>query len=177
VSLALDAIGDRWSLLILRDLVLRGKQRYQEFLSSEEGISTNILADRLARLERQGLISKSADPGDKRQFLYAPTEKSFDLLPVVFEMARWSLKYEPTVDRQPYRSGSTSGNRHVMRRVMSRFLKRNPPALGPAALGELRREASRRRGVVGDGSAPRNHEARRHQRRSARLEETKRLPE
>jgi DNA-binding HxlR family transcriptional regulator len=96
VSRALEAIGDRWSLLILRDLILWDKRRYQEFLESEEGISTNILADRLARLERQGLISKSNDPDDKRQFVYTPTEKGLDLLPVVFEMARWSLKYDPS---------------------------------------------------------------------------------
>jgi DNA-binding HxlR family transcriptional regulator len=96
VSRALEAIGDRWSLLILRDVILWDKRRYQEFLESEEGISTNILADRLARLERQGLISKSNDPDDRRQFVYTPTEKGLDLLPVVFEMARWSLKYDPS---------------------------------------------------------------------------------
>ena len=156
VSLALDAIGDRWSLLILRDLILRGKQQYQEFLNSEEGISTNILADRLARLERQGLISKSSDPDDKRQFLYTPTEKGVDLLPIVFEMARWSLKYEPVADRKPFLSGGKSPDRQVVRRVMSRFLKRNPPALGPSALDELRREAARRRALAVDGPAPRH---------------------
>ena len=95
VSLALEAIGDPWSLLILRDLILRGKTRYHEFLVSEEGIATNILADRLARLERQGLISKADDPDDKRQFRYRPTRKGLDLLPIIFEMARWSRKYHP----------------------------------------------------------------------------------
>src|SRR5215471_162751 len=90
VSLALEAIGDRWSLLILRDLIMRGKSRYQEFLNSEEGISTNILADRLMQLEGHGLISKSDDPDDKRQFRYTPTQKELDLMPVIFEMARWS---------------------------------------------------------------------------------------
>jgi DNA-binding HxlR family transcriptional regulator len=99
VSFALDAIGDRWSLLILRDLVLRGKRRYQEFLSSEEGISTNILADRLVRLEKQRLISKRIDSGDKRQIGYFATQKALDLVPVIFEMARWSAKYDPDTDR------------------------------------------------------------------------------
>jgi DNA-binding HxlR family transcriptional regulator len=96
--LALEAIGDRWSLLILRDLIMRGKRHYQDFLNSEEGIATNILADRLARLERQGLISKSSDPDDKRQYRYSPTRKGLDLLPVIFEMARWSKKYNPHID-------------------------------------------------------------------------------
>ena len=98
VSLALEAIGDRWSLLILRDLIMRGKRHYQDFLNSGEGIATNILADRLARLERQGLISKSHDPEDKRQFRYSPTQKGLDLLPVILEMARWSKKYNPHLD-------------------------------------------------------------------------------
>lgn len=177
VSLALDAIGDRWSLLILRDLILRGKQRYQEFLNSEEGISTNILADRLARLERQGLISKSGDSDDKRQFLYAPTEKGLDLLPVVFEMARWSLKYEPGADKRPFRRGSPGVDRDLVRRIMALFTKRNPPVSRRSAVSELRREAAPRRGALGDGPAPRNRQARDHQRRSADLEESKALPE
>lgn len=175
VSLALDAIGDRWSLLILRDLVLRGKRRYQEFLNSDEGISTNILADRLTRLERQGLISKSGDPEDKRHILYAPTQKGLDLLPVVFEMARWSLKYEPVADKEPFHG--RGDDRALIRRIMTRFLKRNPPALGRSALGELRRETARRRRPVGDTPAPRGRQAREYQRRSRDLEESKALLE
>ena len=97
VSLALEAIGDKWSLLILRDLITRGKRRYRELLSSEEGIATNILADRLERLENLGLISKSEDPDDRRQTLYSPTQKGLDVLPVILEMARWSDKYNPHV--------------------------------------------------------------------------------
>ena len=122
VSRALEAVGDRWSLLILRDMVLREKDRYHEFLNSEEGISTNILADRLARLEKQGLISKTADPEDKRQFLYTPTQKGLDLLPVVFEMARWSLKYDPETDKKPFRGRLESAGTRRMRRIMARYL-------------------------------------------------------
>ena len=99
VSLALEAVGDKWSLLILRDLILRGKRRYAELLDSGERISTNILADRLIRLERLGLILKSDDPDDKRQIRYVPTQKGRDLLPVIVEMARWSFKYDPYTDR------------------------------------------------------------------------------
>ena len=122
VSIALDAIGDRWSLLILRDIILRDKRRYHEFLNSEEGISTNILADRLARLEKQGLVSKSPDPGDRRQFLYAPTQKGVDLLPVVVEMARWSLKYSPIADRKPFAGRLRVGDTEIMKRAMARYL-------------------------------------------------------
>ncbi len=99
VSLALEAVGDKWSLLILRDLILRGKRRYAELLDSGERIATNILADRLVRLERLGLILKSDDPDDKRQVRYVPTQKGRDLLPVIVEMARWSFKYDPYTDK------------------------------------------------------------------------------
>ena len=93
ISLSLEVIGDRWSLLILRDLVLRGKERYGELLESSEAISTNILANRLSRLEKAGLISRSVD--ERHQVLYAPTEKGLDLRPVLRGLMRWGLKYDP----------------------------------------------------------------------------------
>jgi DNA-binding HxlR family transcriptional regulator len=122
ISLALDAIGDRWSLLILRDLIVRGKKRYQEFLSSDEGISTNILADRLVRLEQQGLITKSDDPDDKRQFRYAPTQKALDLLPIIYEMGRWSAKYDPRTDlKNPFFLRMKAGKEGFMRELVAQF--------------------------------------------------------
>ena len=122
VSLALEAIGDRWSLLILRDLIMRGKRHYQDFLNSEEGIATNILADRLGRLERQGLISKVQDPEDKRQFRYSPTQKGLDLLPVILEMARWSKKYNPHFDpASPLLRRLDADNEDFMKQILSQF--------------------------------------------------------
>jgi DNA-binding HxlR family transcriptional regulator len=122
ISRALDVIGDKWSLLILRDLALRGKSRYREFLDSAEGISTNILADRLVRLERYGLISKSDDPDDKRQFRYFPTRKSLDLLPVVLAMARWSAKYYArTVAQNPFVKRMKADEEGFVRQLQSRF--------------------------------------------------------
>ena len=122
VSLALEAIGDRWSLLILRDIILRGKRRYQEFLNSEESISTNILAERLARLEKQDLISKTTDPADKRQFRYLPTQKALDLLPVIFEMARWSFKHSPNADPDhPFAQRMRAGEKAFVRQIRSQF--------------------------------------------------------
>jgi len=99
ISLTLDVLGDRWTLLILRDLIIRGMTRYQEFLNAGEGISTNILAERLARLEKHGMIAKTVDPNDKRQFLYSPTQRSLDLVPVIFELARWGIKHDPQTDK------------------------------------------------------------------------------
>ena len=99
ISLALEAFGDKWSLLILRDLILRGRKHYQEFLNAEEKISTNILASRLAHLEELGIISKFNDPDNGKQYVYVPTEKGLDLLPILLELYRWSLKYDPRVDK------------------------------------------------------------------------------
>lgn len=132
VSLALEAIGDKWSLLILRDLIMRRKSRYQELLNSEEGISTNILAARLVRLEKQGLIFKSDDPDDKRQFRYAPTQKALDLLPVIFEMARWSVKYHPRSDRPgPYVERLKANKEGWMKEIRSHF--KGAPSRQPAS--------------------------------------------
>ena len=122
ISRALDVIGDKWSLLILRDIALRGKSRYREFLDSGEGISTNILADRLARLERDGLISKSDDPDDKRQVRYFPTRKAMDLLPVVLAMARWSATYYPrTVSQNPFVKRMKADEGGLVKEILSRF--------------------------------------------------------
>ncbi|MEN8762935.1 MAG: helix-turn-helix domain-containing protein [Thiogranum sp.] len=94
VTFALDRFGDKWSLLVVRDLMFRGKETYGEFLESGEGIATNVLADRLKCLETDGLIEKSGDPENKRRILYRLTDKGLDLAPVLLEMMRWSAKYD-----------------------------------------------------------------------------------
>lgn len=98
INLVLEAVGDSWSMLIIRDLMLRGHTSYQAFLRSEEKIATNILADRLSKLEQNGLITKSADPADARKFIYALTQKGADLAPLLVEMTLYSLKHEPRID-------------------------------------------------------------------------------
>lgn len=95
VNFALELFGDKWSLLILRDIVFRGKRAYGEFLKSEEGFATNILAGRLEMLEAEGVLEKAADPGDARKSQYRLTEKGLDLIPILFEMVLWSSKYDP----------------------------------------------------------------------------------
>ncbi len=94
LTYALDIFGDKWSLLILRDIVFREKCHYQEFLNSEESISTNILADRLNKLQDHGLIQKSKDPNNKKQNIYSITDKSKDLIPMMVEIVSWSAKYD-----------------------------------------------------------------------------------
>jgi DNA-binding HxlR family transcriptional regulator len=95
VSYSLDVLGDKWTLLILRDMLFNGKASYGEFLQSEEKIATNILADRLALLESQGLVSKAVAADKKSKFTYRLTEKGIDLLPVIIEFTLWGAKYNP----------------------------------------------------------------------------------
>jgi DNA-binding HxlR family transcriptional regulator len=92
--MCLEIFGDRWSLLVIRDLMLRNFRSYKDLLSSPEGIATNILADRLSRLEEAGIITSRRDPEDRRRLLYLLTAKGIDLAPVLLEMARWSTKHE-----------------------------------------------------------------------------------
>lgn len=99
INASLELLGDRWSLLIVRDLVFAGLRTYKEFLSGEEGIATNILADRLASLQAAGLITSERDPEDGRKLVYRLTAKGFDLAPVLLELGRWAVKHEAGVRR------------------------------------------------------------------------------
>lgn len=94
VNYGLEAFGDRWALLILRDIVFRGKRTYGEFLKSEEGWATNILASRLVHLVREGILRRDADETDGRKDTYSLTGKGLDLVPVLFEIVLWSAKYD-----------------------------------------------------------------------------------
>ena len=93
LSGSLDVFGDKWSLLIVRDLMFGNKCTYNDFLKSDEGIATNILASRLKGLEENGIIEKSAHPDSKAKFLYRLTPKGIDLLPVIMEIYIWSDKH------------------------------------------------------------------------------------
>ncbi|TGK08292.1 transcriptional regulator [Leptospira selangorensis] len=93
ISCSLDIWGDKWSLLIIRDLMFNKKRTYGDFLKSDEGIATNILASRLQSLEENGLIEKSEHPDSKAKVLYKLTQKGIDLLPVFIEIYVWAEKY------------------------------------------------------------------------------------
>ena len=108
VNLGVEVFGDKWSLLILRDIML-GRRHFRELLQSDEGIASNILADRLAMLEREGLLTKSPDPAHKQKFVYSLTLKGIDLLPIFKEIGAWSLKYAP-VDTKKYTQMSQFAN-------------------------------------------------------------------
>ena len=101
IRFVMGVFGDRWSLLIIRDMMFRGSTRFQDFLRAGEGISTNILSDRLDRLEAQQIISRRKDPANGRQVLYELTDKGRDLLPVMLAVIDWAEKYDPDTHVSP----------------------------------------------------------------------------
>lgn len=100
ISCSLEVFGDKWSLLIIRDIMLRGKMSYSEFLESEEKIATNILANRLTLLEAENILSKKVSPANKSKFIYSLTQKGADLLPIVIEIMDWGAKYNENCPRK-----------------------------------------------------------------------------
>lgn len=90
ISSALDLIGDKWSLLIIRDMMFSGKERYSEFSNSNEKIATNILSNRLSMLEELGIIDKGKKEGNKKTNIYSLTQRGKELLPIILEIAQWS---------------------------------------------------------------------------------------
>jgi len=96
LNASVEMLGDRWSLLIIRDMMLRGFRTYKEFLECYEGIATNILANRLRKLIAYGIITAAPDPSDARKLIYRLTAKGIDLAPVLTEMVLWAAAHEDT---------------------------------------------------------------------------------
>src|SRR5258708_16872547 len=96
LNASVEMLGDRWSLLIIRDMMLRGFRRYKEFMECYEGIATNILADRLRKLVAYGIITAAPDPSDGRKMIYSLTAKGMNLAPVLTEMVLWAAAHEAT---------------------------------------------------------------------------------
>lgn len=100
ISCSLDVLGDKWSLLIIRDVMLRGKMSYSEFLNSEERIATNILVSRLTILEGEKILVKDVSPENKSKYIYSLTQKGADLLPIIIELMDWGAKYNKNCPRK-----------------------------------------------------------------------------
>ena len=98
INFVLETFGDKWTLLIVRDLMFKGKKSYSEFLESDEKISTNILADRLKRLEEHEIVEKTVAPNNLSKLLYSLTPKGKDLLPIMLEITAWSAKHDSTTN-------------------------------------------------------------------------------
>ena len=117
ISCSLDLLGDKWSLLVVRDMVFTRKRYFKEFLSSNEGIATNILTDRLNRLEATGIITKQPDPENGRQIVYSLTEKGIALIPLLVELVCWGALYDD----------APAANRDAVRRIQQdkqRFIRK-----------------------------------------------------
>jgi DNA-binding HxlR family transcriptional regulator len=101
INFAVETFGDKWTLLVIRDLMFKGKRHYSDFLASDEKISTNILADRLQKLDENGVVTKSTDPDNASKFIYSLTGKGQALLPAMVEMTAWSATYDSLTNTPP----------------------------------------------------------------------------
>jgi DNA-binding HxlR family transcriptional regulator len=101
VNVALETVGDAWSLLVVRDLVFYGKRTFGEFLESEERITTSVLTNRLTTLVQKGILTKQRPPADKRRECYSLTEKGLALIPLLVELANWGATYGSEVTTNP----------------------------------------------------------------------------
>ena len=105
INLTLEVVGDKWSLLIIRDIIFGNRRHFRELLTrSEEGISSNILADRLKTLLEQDILTRTDDPTHKQKGVYSLTEKGIELLPVLAQMAGWGRKYLPVTEELAIRA-------------------------------------------------------------------------
>jgi len=129
VFYAVSRLGDKWSLLIIRDLMFFGKRHYGEFLASTEGISTNILANRLSQLEQDGLISRHPDPENKSRIRYALTEKGLALMPVLLELVNWSAVYDEQTAAPPPFIRALRNDREGLQRRLRELYEEGTPML------------------------------------------------
>lgn len=124
INLTLEVVGDRWSLIIIRDLMFGNRRHFRTLLTqSEEGIASNILADRLKRLTAKGLLTKVDDPSHKQKALYSLTEEAIQLLPVLAQMGAWGRRWLPVTPELSIRA---------------QLLDEGGPALWDALMDELR---------------------------------------
>lgn len=101
VAFSLDIFGDKWTLIILRDILFGGKSHFREFLVSPEKIASNILSARLEMLVQADMLVKVSDPANKSAAMYRPTKKTLDLLPMFIELMRWGNSYNETPNNRP----------------------------------------------------------------------------
>jgi DNA-binding HxlR family transcriptional regulator len=119
ISFGLDLFGDKWTLLIVRDILLYNRTHFRDFAPNER-IATNILADRLERLESAGVIEKHQDPKLKNQFIYSATQKGKDLAPILAEMTLWGFLYdEKTPANKNYVNTIKTKHATLVKRMLS----------------------------------------------------------
>jgi DNA-binding HxlR family transcriptional regulator len=124
LNASVEMLGDRWSLLIIRDMMLRGKHSYKQLLDCDEKIATNILADRLRRLMAYGIIIATPDPSDGRKLTYSLTQKGIDLAPVMAEMVLWAAAHEDTGNQALVRT-LQKDKENFLKAIRERWAKRS----------------------------------------------------
>jgi DNA-binding HxlR family transcriptional regulator len=125
LNASVEILGDRWSLLIVRDMMLRGFRTYKEFLESYEGIATNILAVRLQKLIAHGIVTTEPDPLDGRKLIYSLTAKGIDLAPVLTEMVLWAAAHEET-DNRPLVLQMQRDKEQFLAAIRQRWVEKTP---------------------------------------------------
>jgi len=141
INLTIEIIGDRWSLLVLRDMMFGNRRHFRELLTrSEEGIASNILADRLKRLTDQGMVTRADDPTHKQKAIYSLTEKAIQLVPVFAMIGAWGRRHLPVTEALSIRAQLLeAGGPELWARFMDelRHLHLGAPAPEPSVLAEL----------------------------------------
>src|SRR5271170_2579807 len=156
LNASVEMLGDRWSLLIIRDMMLQGFRSYKQFLECYEGIATNILADRLRKLQAYGIIVARPDPKDARKVIYLLTAKGIDLAPVLTEMVLWAAAHEDTgnqalvkqmrADKKKFLTGVRQRWTEALKlRSKTPSADTTPARLAHPASGKARSERSRNR--------------------------------
>ena len=144
VSISLELLGDRWSLLIIRDLMVRGFRTFKDFQGSSEGIATNILADRLKKLEAAGIVSAEEEESDGRKVNYRLTEKGIDLAPVLLELLVWGARYEETAAPPGLAEQLVKQREQFLAEVQRKWRERDLTPLLPA-FKKAKKEGDRKR--------------------------------
>ena len=132
VSISLEALGDRWSLLIIRDMMVRAFRTFKQFQESDEKIATNILADRLQKLAAAGIITSEPEKSDRRKVNYRLTEKGIDLAPVVLDLLIWGTRHEETGAPNAVVEKMAANHDEVLAEVRRRWKERDPVPFLPS---------------------------------------------
>ena len=131
VNMSLEVFGDRWSLLIVRDMMIRGLRTFKEFQESGEGIASNILADRQRRLEAAEIVTGEVEAADLRRVNYRLTEKGIDLAPVLFELLIWGARHEETAVPCRLIANMAKNREEILAEVRRRWRERDSTPLIP----------------------------------------------
>lgn len=145
VSVSLEVFGDRWSLLIVRDLMVRGYRTFKEFLQSGEGIASNVLADRLQRLESSGIIDAQRVASDNRRINYRLTAKGIDLAPVMLDLLIWGSRHEMTNSSCSLLLRMEKNRDQILNQARRRWENRDPTPLIPRFESDVARGLGRNR--------------------------------